>query len=134
MKKRSRLSIFAGLSAAAGVKVSLLEALDRIEAEARAGGNLAQANYPTETRRRRAASARRRVGHISGCWQHLQTASALSIEVQVPSGRSNDRAQARNDLHGQNHTAVSADIRLTFHGAPVLASERSQFSWRSHPS
>jgi hypothetical protein len=55
MKKRSRLSILAGLSAAAGVKVSLLEALERIEAK----GNLAQAIYPTETHRHRAASAQR---------------------------------------------------------------------------
>ena len=82
MKKRSRLSILAGLSAAAGVKVSLLEALDRIEAKAQAGGNpnFAQAPYPTEMRRRRTASARRRMSryvarrrisrYIAKCRQH----------------------------------------------------------------
>jgi hypothetical protein len=58
MRKRSRLSILAGLSAATGVKVSLLEALDRIEADP----DFAQATYATETRRRTTALARRRMG------------------------------------------------------------------------
>jgi hypothetical protein len=63
MKNRSRLSILAGLSAAYGVKVSLLDALDRIEADAQAGGNpnFSPTTYPTESRPRKTVSARRRV-------------------------------------------------------------------------
>jgi hypothetical protein len=64
MKTRSRLFILAGLSDASGVKVSLLEALDRIEAEVQDGGNpdSTPATYLSESRPRRTASGRRRVG------------------------------------------------------------------------
>ncbi len=64
MKTRSRLFILSALSAAFGVKVSLLETLERIEAEMLAGGNPGStpATHLTASRPRRIAQARRNAG------------------------------------------------------------------------
>jgi hypothetical protein len=61
MQARSRLSILAALSAAVGVKPSLFEALEKMDAAMRAGGFSKAPDRPPRARRRSRNGPRRHV-------------------------------------------------------------------------